>query len=120
MGSIGPAEIIVVLIVGLIVLGPNRLPEAARQVGKAFSEFKRVSAGLQAEVRDAFTEPVVSTPSTPPATQSTQGMAEIAPQATSEPAPWANPAIPVEGPARGRAEGPSPNGPSPSPNDPEH
>lgn len=94
MGSIGPAEIIVVLIIGLIVLGPNRLPEAARQVGKAMSEFRRVTAGIQAEVRDVFTEPVDGTP---PATASPAGT-EVAAQPTAEPAPWANPAIPVEGP----------------------
>lgn len=57
MGSIGPAEILVVLVVALLVLGPTRLPEAARSVGKALAELRRVSAGVQAEVRDAFAEP---------------------------------------------------------------
>ncbi|HUR19084.1 MAG TPA: Sec-independent protein translocase protein TatB [Acidimicrobiales bacterium] len=56
MGSIGPAEILVVLIVALIVLGPARLPEAARTVGKAVSELRRATAGLQSEVREAFSE----------------------------------------------------------------
>lgn len=57
MGSIGPAEILVVLVVALIVLGPTKLPDAARSVGKAVAEFRRVTAGVQAEVRDAFAEP---------------------------------------------------------------
>ncbi|HVM02053.1 MAG TPA: twin-arginine translocase TatA/TatE family subunit [Acidimicrobiales bacterium] len=57
MGSIGPAEIVVVLLVALIVLGPTRLPDAARSVGKALAELRRVTAGVQAEVRDAFAEP---------------------------------------------------------------
>ena len=56
MGSIGPAEILVVLVVALIVLGPNRLPDAARSVGKAMAEFRRMSSGVQAEVRDAFNQ----------------------------------------------------------------
>lgn len=85
MGSIGPAEIVVVLIIALIVLGPNRLPDAARQVGKAVSEFRKVTAGLQAEVRDAFSEP-------------TPTVNEITAQPDRGPAPWANPPIPVEGP----------------------
>lgn len=57
MGSIGPAEILVVLVIALIVLGPSRLPDAAKSLGKALSEFRRMSSGLQAEVRDVFAEP---------------------------------------------------------------
>lgn len=45
-----------VLVVALIVLGPARLPEAARTVGKAVNELRRATTGLQAEVRDAFSE----------------------------------------------------------------
>jgi sec-independent protein translocase protein TatA len=62
--SLGPAEILVILVVALLVLGPTKLPEAARQVGKAMAEFRRVTSGFQAEVRDAFQEP--SPPAPPP------------------------------------------------------
>jgi sec-independent protein translocase protein TatB len=62
VGSIGAPEILVILVVALIVLGPNRLPEAARQAGRALAEFRRISAGFQAEIRDAMNEPVVSPP----------------------------------------------------------
>lgn len=54
MGNIGTPEILVVLIVALLVLGPQRLPQAARQFGKAMAEFRRVTGGLQAEMRDAM------------------------------------------------------------------
>jgi sec-independent protein translocase protein TatB len=54
VGNIGGPEIIVVLIVALLVLGPNRLPQAARSMGKAMAEFRKVTGGLQAEVRDAM------------------------------------------------------------------
>ena len=54
MGSVGPMEVIIILVAGLLILGPKRLPEAARQVGKAMSELRRVSTGLQSEMRDAF------------------------------------------------------------------
>ncbi len=57
MGSIGPAEILVVAVVALIVLGPARLPEAARSLGRAMTELRRATAGLQSEVREAFAEP---------------------------------------------------------------
>lgn len=66
MGSVGPAEILVVMLVALIVLGPSRLPDAARSLGKAVSEFRRVTAGFQSEVRDAFAEPPPSFSSPPP------------------------------------------------------
>jgi Sec-independent protein translocase protein TatA len=45
-----------------VVLGPKRLPDAARQMGKAMAEFRRVSTGFQAELRDALNEPVDTTP----------------------------------------------------------
>ena len=66
MGSIGAPEILVILVVALLVLGPNRLPEAARQVGRALTEMKRMSAGFQAEMRDAMSTPVAGPP-VPPA-----------------------------------------------------
>jgi len=40
MGNIGPMELIVVLAIALIVLGPKKLPEAGRAVGKGIREFK--------------------------------------------------------------------------------
>jgi Tat protein translocase TatB subunit len=54
VGSIGAPEILVILVVALLVLGPNRLPEAARQVGRAMAELRRMSAGFQAELRGAL------------------------------------------------------------------
>lgn len=56
MGNIGGPELLVVLIIALLVLGPNRLPQAAKSMGKALSEFRRVTGGLQAEVRDAMSQ----------------------------------------------------------------
>jgi Tat protein translocase TatB subunit len=56
VGNIGGPELLVVLIIALLVLGPTRLPEAARSMGKAMAEFRRVTGGLQAEVRDAMSQ----------------------------------------------------------------
>jgi len=40
MPSIGPTELIVVLVIALLVLGPKRLPDAGRSLGKGLREFK--------------------------------------------------------------------------------
>jgi Tat protein translocase TatB subunit len=67
MGSVGPMEVIIILVAGLLILGPKRLPEAAKQVGKAMAELRRVSSGFQAEMRDAFS--AVDVPADPPPIQ---------------------------------------------------
>ena len=41
----GPMELIVILVVALIVLGPKKLPEAARSVGRGMREFKESISG---------------------------------------------------------------------------
>jgi sec-independent protein translocase protein TatA len=38
--QIGPLEIVLVLVIALIVLGPKKLPEAGRSIGKGIREFK--------------------------------------------------------------------------------
>jgi sec-independent protein translocase protein TatA len=40
MPSLGPLELVVILVIALIVLGPKRLPDAGRSVGKGIREFK--------------------------------------------------------------------------------
>jgi sec-independent protein translocase protein TatA len=43
--SIGPGELIIVLIIALIVLGPKRLPEAGKALGRGMREFKDSLSG---------------------------------------------------------------------------
>ena len=45
MPSIGPMELIVVLVIALIVLGPKRLPQAGRSIGRGMRELKDALAG---------------------------------------------------------------------------
>ena len=45
MPNIGPLEIIIVLVVALVVLGPKRLPDFGRSVGKGLREFKGAISG---------------------------------------------------------------------------
>ncbi len=56
MPSLGPAEILVILVIALLVFGPNKMPEIAKQVGKGFREFRRVQQHLKSELRDVVSE----------------------------------------------------------------
>ncbi len=58
MGTIGGGEVLVLFLVALIVLGPQKLPEAARQIARVAGELKRISNGFQRELREAISEPV--------------------------------------------------------------
>ena len=43
--NVGPMELVIVLIIALIVLGPKRLPEAGRSIGRGMREFKDSISG---------------------------------------------------------------------------
>ena len=58
MGNLGGGEILVILLLGLLVLGPQRLPTVGRQVGRVLSEIRRVSSGFQEELRAAVDDPL--------------------------------------------------------------
>jgi sec-independent protein translocase protein TatA len=43
--NVGPGELVVVLVIALIVLGPKRLPEVGRSIGNGMREFKDSLSG---------------------------------------------------------------------------
>ena len=45
LGGIGPMELMVVLVIALVILGPKRLPDAGKSLGRGFREFKGAIAG---------------------------------------------------------------------------
>ena len=54
MGGLLSAKFLVVLVIALIVLGPEKLPETARTIGRWVSELRRITTGFTEEVRSAF------------------------------------------------------------------
>jgi sec-independent protein translocase protein TatB len=92
MGNLGGGEILVILLVALIVLGPTKLPEASRQVGKAVREMRRMSGAFQRELREAINDPITETKAmmkgagttpTPPSPTSTDDSGPPTPTPTS-------------------------------------
>ena len=45
MPNIGPMELVIVMVIALIVLGPKRLPDAGKSLGRGFREFKGAISG---------------------------------------------------------------------------
>ena len=51
-GSVGVPELLIVLVIALIVLGPKKLPEVGRSLGRGMKEFKDSIAGLRPDDDD--------------------------------------------------------------------
>jgi sec-independent protein translocase protein TatB len=68
MFNVGGGELLVIFLVALIVLGPEKLPETARKIGNVMGELRRMSQGFQNEMRGALDD---VTKAEPPATTET-------------------------------------------------
>ena len=76
--SMGPFEIIIVLLVAFIFLGPERMADAARTLGKWTGELRRMGAGVRAEMDDLIAEDAPRQPDRRPA-PADANVAETAP-----------------------------------------
>ena len=65
MANIGPFELIIVLVIALLVLGPKRLPDAGKSLGKGLREFKDALSGDDAAELGPRTRARVDEPSDP-------------------------------------------------------
>jgi sec-independent protein translocase protein TatA len=90
MGALSPWHIAIVVIVGLLVFGPKKLPELGRGVGSGLRDFRK---GLSGEADETPT-PVVEATSTP-VVQTTTAVASEVPVAEAAAAPVTEQAAPV-------------------------
>jgi sec-independent protein translocase protein TatA len=112
MLNIGPQELLLILIVALLVVGPKRLPELGRTIGKSLRELRRAQDEVQRTLRGALdaqpssaarrpTPP--SAPASPPAEPAPPGSSTAAAVSeavrAAEEAERADPDVPAKEPA---------------------
>jgi sec-independent protein translocase protein TatB len=106
MFGLGFWEIAIILAVALIVLGPSKLPELARGLGKGLREFRKATEDFKSTIEDEVYRP--EPPKPPPPAQIARDE-PIAPASTALPPPLAMPSEPpaaTEPPAPAKPEDP--------------
>ena len=99
MPNIGLPEIIVILVIALIVVGPGRLPDVGAALGKSIREFRKASSDITeaARVDTSPLPPAATSPSAAPAP--TPQPPSASPTSTTVPAPVLTPPDPDDDPA---------------------
>ena len=54
MFGIGMQELIIIAVIALIIVGPKKLPDLAKTLGKGFSEFKKATEGITDDLKGAL------------------------------------------------------------------
>lgn len=58
MFNLSGSEVVFLLIAGLVVLGPERLPGVIRKVGQIYGDLRRATQGFEKDFKDTFKEPL--------------------------------------------------------------
>jgi TatA/E family protein of Tat protein translocase len=72
--NIGPFELLLVLILALLVLGPGKLPEVGRALGRTIGEFRHASTNLEDAMR---VDPTPARPTTPPVAPAAESAPDV-------------------------------------------
>jgi len=89
MPNIGAPELIIILVIALLILGPGKLPEVGASIGKSIREFRKASSDLNDSIKvDTSPLPPAQAPAAPPTAD--VPAAPAAPAASSEPASHTN------------------------------
>jgi len=56
MFGIGMQELIIIAIIALLIVGPKKLPDLAKTLGKGFNEFKRATDGITDDIKETIKE----------------------------------------------------------------
>ena len=105
MPNIGAPELIIILVIALLILGPGKLPEVGASIGKSIREFRKASSDVQDGMKvdttplppaDATAPTAAAAPAAPPAPAApaapveAAAPAQVAAQAASEPTTGSN------------------------------
>ena len=91
MPNIGPLELIIILAIALLIIGPGKLPDVGAALGKSIREFRKASSDVQEAVNVSVdTSPLPPTPAAP--------VAPASPAATQVPTVTGAPTAPVTAP----------------------
>jgi len=82
MPTPGPLELVIILVIALLILGPGRLPDVGSALGKSIREFRKASSDVQDAVK-IDTTPLPATPPAAPAAQAPVAPAAAAPVAAA-------------------------------------
>ena len=94
MPNIGPLELVIILVIALLILGPGKLPDVGAALGKSIREFRKASS----DVQDAVNVSVDTSPLPPTTAAAPAPVAPAAPAAPQAPVATAAPAAPVAAP----------------------
>ena len=92
MPNIGPGELILILVIALVIIGPGRLPDVGAALGKSIREFRKASTDMAEATRidTSPLPPATAAPAAPPPP------AAPVPNVLSTPAPVAQPTPPSD------------------------
>ena len=107
MPNIGPGELILILIIAIVFIGPGRLPDVGAALGKSIREFRKASTDVAEATR------IDTSPLPPPAAGTPAPTAD--PAATAAPAPTPEPSVPM--PTASTVPGPIAAPPDPTSDD---
>ena len=66
MPTPGPLELVIILVIALLVLGPGKLPDVGAALGKSIKEFRKASSDVQESIKvDVDTSPQAPAPAAP-------------------------------------------------------
>lgn len=104
MFGLGFGEILIVLVLALVLLGPERLPDAAKQLGKGLREFKKATSEIKQQVeKELYSDekhlPARASPMRPPTPPPTAPPSSAEPDATSTAAASEAPSARTDEPA---------------------
>lgn len=104
MGNISPLKILIVAVIALVVLGPEKLPEMTRRAGQAWGDFRHFRESMESQVREVIGDV--------PGLSDLSGMTNVGIKSTLASAVHG---VVSPGPAPAPAEAPAPAGAGPAP-----